>query len=153
MDVTAAIAQLEGAMAHQVALAGGDPAVETAAESLLAALGPAVRQLAMELAEQAAAEVGAQLSDHEVEVSLRQGEPVLQVRAQDLDAVNIDVGGGDARVTLRLPESLKRLVEEEADEIGESLNAWIVKTVASRMRADRGPGRGRGRSMSGEFET
>jgi hypothetical protein len=151
VDVTAAIAQLEGAMAHQVALAGGDPAVETAAESLLAALGPAVRQLAMELAEQAAAEVAAQLSDHEVEVSLRQGEPVLRVRAQDLDTVNVDVGGGDARVTLRLPESLKRLVEEEADEIGESLNAWIVKTVASRTRADRDPGRGR--SVSGEFDT
>jgi hypothetical protein len=150
MDVSAAYTQIEAAMRHQVALAGGDPAVESAAESLLAALEPAVRAAATTLAELGSAEVSAALPDHEVEVLLREGDPVLRVRPRQVGDIDIDVGGGEARLTLRLPEALKRVVEEEADEIGESLNAWIVKTVASRTRAERGTVRGR--SVTGEFD-
>lgn len=150
MDVSGAITQLEAAMAHQVALAGGDPAVETAAESLLAALGPAVRQMALGLAEQAAVEVGAQLPDHEVEVALREGEPALNVRPSRMDEAS-PPPDAEARVTLRLPEDLKRLVEEEAEGLGDSVNAWIVKALSSRARATRATGPGR--HMSGEFET
>ena len=50
-DVPAAMAQLEAAVAGQVALGGADTATEQAAELLLAALEPALRQSVLSLAE------------------------------------------------------------------------------------------------------
>lgn len=150
MQTDGAITQVEAAMAHQTALAAGDPALEAAAEAIVAALRPALQRLAYELAEQAAAEVAAQLPDHEVEVVLRESEPALRVRPRDLDEPHV-TAQGEARVTLRLPDELKELLEEEAEGLGDSVNAWVVKALSSRLRASR-PGHGRGTS-SGEFVT
>ena len=82
MDTTMAMTRLEGAIQQQVIVAGGDQEVEVAARAILSALGPAVRQLAFDLAEQAAAEVASQLPGHHIEVVLAAGEPTLRVRAR-----------------------------------------------------------------------
>src|SRR4051794_14896457 len=46
-----------------------------------------------------------------------------------------DDGGGDtARITLRLPESLKVQAEEAAGVQSISVNAWLVRAVAAALR-------------------
>jgi len=150
MDTTMAMARLTGAVEQQVLVAGGDPEVEAAARALLSALEPAVRQLAYDLAEQAAAEVTSQLPAHDVDVVLAAGEPSLRVR--HIEATDAPSAGEslDARITLRLPPTLKELVESAAEERGESLNTWLLKTLST--RADEG-GRRRSRRVTGTIET
>lgn len=138
MDIASAVSRFEAAVTEQVTLAGDDPAVGQAARTLLSALRPALRELASDLAEQAAAEVAAQLPDHEVEVVLRGGDPVLSVRehltGEPGPAAREDY---EARITLRLPPSLKRLVEEAAGTAGESVNSWVVDAVSGAARRSR----------------
>ena len=129
MDTIGAIAELEATLSRQVALAGGDQGVEAAAEAMLAALQPAVRQLATALAEQAAVEIGAQLPDHRVDVVLVDGEPSIAIRGE-AGADSIPAGdSSEARITVRLPESLKALLEEAAAEAGDSVNTHVIKTL------------------------
>lgn len=148
MDTTMAMAKLQGAIEQQVLVAGGDPEVEAAARALLAALEPAVRQLAYDLAEQAAAEVSGQLGGYDVHVALAAGEPTIRVRP--LETPETPTGESlDARITLRLPPTLKELVESAAEARGESVNSWLVKTLA--IKAD--VGRGHSRKIEGTIET
>lgn len=150
MDLTAAMAHVEATLAHHVALAGGEDALGVDAAALFAALAPALRQFGASVAEQAASEVAAQLADHDVEVVLQDGEPMIRVRPTER-AEGSSFDELDARLTLRLPEALKRLVEEEATGVGDSVNTWVLRALASRA-ARRPPRRGRG-SQSGEFHT
>lgn len=138
---------IEAAVSTQLAVAGGDPTMEAAASQLLAALEPTLRQVGMDLAQQAADEVGAQLGDRNVEVLLVDGEPQLRVTAAAAEAEEPDEDF-DARITLRLPPSLKSLVESAADESGDSVNTWVVKNLSGvTKRSNRS-----GRSVRGTFE-
>jgi hypothetical protein len=148
MNITAAIAALEQAVNHQVMIAGGDPAVEGAARAVVGAIEPAMKQIALDFAQQAALEVGAQLPDHEIEVIILDGEPALRVRTAESESGEVASGDYEARLTLRLPEVLKGLVEENAGQSGDSVNTWVVKQLSSktRKRADRGG------KVTGSFE-
>ena len=130
VDSKAALTRFEAAVTSQVSLAGGDPAVEAAARALREALGPASRQLALELVEQAAAEVEAQLPHHGVEVVLRGGEPALEVRSGERERRRPADEEYGARITLRLPPSLKSAVEEAARAAGESVNTYLVGALS-----------------------
>jgi hypothetical protein len=130
VDSRAALSRFEAAVTNQVSLAGGDPAVEAAARALREALGPASRQLALELVEQAAAEVEAQLPHHGVEVVLRGGEPALEVRSGERERRRPADEEYGARITLRLPPSLKSAVEEAARAAGESVNTYLVGALS-----------------------
>lgn len=130
VDSKAALARFEAAVTGQAALAGGDPAVEGAARALRDALGPAARQLVLDLAEQAAAEVDAQLPHGRVEVVLRGGEPALAFRAGEEGERRPSGEEYEARITLRLPPSLKAAVEEAARSAGESVNSFLVGDLA-----------------------
>jgi hypothetical protein len=44
-----------------------------------------------------------------------------------------DDDGGTARVTLRMPDALKGAVEEAADAIGVSVNAWLVQAAQAAL--------------------
>jgi hypothetical protein len=139
---------IEAAVSTQLAVAGGDSTMEAAASQLLSALEPAIRQVGMELAQQAAIEVGAQLGDRTVDVVMVDGEPHLRVsQAQDVESATPEEDF-DARITLRLPPSLKGLVESAADETGDSVNAWVVKALTSNARKSTKVGR----SVRGSFE-
>lgn len=148
MNITAAVAALEQAVTQQVMIGGDDPGVEAATRAVLAAIEPAIKQISLDFAQQAAHEVGAQLSDHEVEVVLTDGEPALRVRALEIEGSEVTAGDYEARLTLRLPEVLKELVEESAGQSGDSVNTWVVKTLSSkaRRRAERGG------KVTGSFE-
>lgn len=141
MNTTGVLAHLEAAVANQVMLAGNDPAVENAARAILTVLEPALQQAALDLAQQAAEEVEAQLGDQRVEVVLSDGEPSLRVGTPDREPV-ITTEGYEARLTLRLPARIKELVEEAAGLTGDSVNGWVVKALSSRARTSaRLPGR------------
>ena len=141
MNTTGLLAHLESAVNSQVVLAGNDPAVEAAAQAILAVLEPAFQQAALDLAQQAAEEVEAQLGDQPVEVVVSDGEPSLRVGTPDHEpAVNTE--GYEARLTLRLPARIKDLVEQAAGATGDSVNGWVVKALSSKVKTSaRSPGR------------
>jgi hypothetical protein len=129
--ITAIQAQLRG----QGDLGSSDPAVDAAIGQLVELIGPALRQAAFEIAEQAAGELRAQLADRIVDVVLQDGDPMLRVGDAPSGpgpAVDEDL---DARITLRLPPSLKRNIEEIAVSAGDSVNTWVVEQLARRTRA------------------
>jgi hypothetical protein len=147
MHIDGVLEVLEAAARANLALAGDDPDIDAAASALMASLRPALRDAAMELAGQAAEEVRAQLPGYQVDVILADGEPSLRVAEK---GVRVDTGPGedfDARITLRLPPSIKALVEQAASDSGDSVNSWLVKTLAARSRRTRS-----GRQVSETFE-
>ncbi|MDJ0960787.1 MAG: toxin-antitoxin system HicB family antitoxin [Acidimicrobiia bacterium] len=147
MDTRSVMAGLEASLNAQLELAATDPAVESAARALMLALDPAIKQAAFEIAQQAALEVDAQLPDASVEVTLRDGEPTLVVRQEEGDAARYRSDELAARLTVRLPEALKAELEAAADDVGDSVNAYVIKSLSSQ-------GRKRSRKrIQGTFET
>lgn len=134
MDVESVVQQFRHTVEGQLAIAGDDPALAAAAEAVLIALEPALRQAASALAEQAAVEVAAQLPDNTVDVVLSDGEPTLVVRRTG-DSVTINTEDLDARMTVRLPENLKDDLESAASELGDSVNMFVVKALAGSAEA------------------
>lgn len=145
MQLTPLLNELRATVRTHADLAGADPVVEDAVEQLLDALEPAIRRLALDLAEQAAGEIGAQLDDHVVDVVLVDGDPHLRLGESPRSGRTADLGDDDldARITLRLPPRLKQLVEEAADTAGASVNGYLVDVLASRARRPDGRQGGR----------
>lgn len=147
MDVTTIIDEVEEALRAQLALVAGDEAIATAGDVIIAALQPALERAAYHLAEQAAEEVDAQLPGRSVSVRLQEGSPTLTVE-EDEDPITIDTDALEARLTLRLSDKLKAVLEEVASESGDSVNTYVVKTLASKTRH-----RSTGRRFTGTIET
>lgn len=119
------------ALRREVAAASGDPALAAVVERLAGSLESATRLWLLDTATAAAAELTAQLPTGRVEVRLTGPDPELVYVA---DAESDHVSSGDdatvARITLRLPESLKSRVEAWAAAEGVSVNTWLVRTIA-----------------------
>ncbi len=147
MDISEIVEEVEKALSGQLGLAGDDEAVSRAGAAMMAALEPALERAALRLAEQAAEEVDAQLPDKTVSVVLQEGTPILSVEDSG-DPITIDTDELEARITLRLSDKLKGILEEVASESGDSVNAYVVKTLAQKTR-DRSPGR----RFTGTIET
>ncbi|MEN8233325.1 MAG: DUF1778 domain-containing protein [Actinomycetota bacterium] len=147
MDTSVLTAEIEDALRAQLGLSGDDPAIAAAGDALLVSLAPAVERAVMRLAEETAGEVGAQLPGKSVGVELREGVPMLIVREAS-GPVTVDTDDLEARITLRLSENLKGLLEDAAGESGDSVNAYVVKTLTTKARE-----RGKGRRYSGTIET
>lgn len=133
MDLEGASTRFEGALQEQAAVAAGDPSVEAAIEALLRAMQPAIRQLWLDVAEAAVDEIRPQIPDHECDIVLEHGEPHIRVRPTAAGPT-FSAESPEARITLRLPDALKGLVEEAATVDGDSVNQWVVKTLSSRAR-------------------
>jgi predicted HicB family RNase H-like nuclease len=73
-----------------------------------------------------------------VDLVVVDGDPTLRVSADVGGQVSATDDEYEARITLRLPQSLKSLVEQAADTSDESINSWVVKALASRARARSG---------------
>jgi hypothetical protein len=134
MQIQPIINSVQAALAGQGSLAGGDVAVEEALDHLVAALSPAIRQAAMDLAEQAACEVRAQLPDRTVDLVLVDGDPSLRIAEAAIPTESAPTEDLDARITLRIPPSLKSLIENAADTSGASVNSWVLDAVSRRAR-------------------
>jgi hypothetical protein len=125
-------AHVEAIRTELAALASlGDEHVAAAAERLSEALGPALEVRLLELLSEAALEIGSQLPAGQVEIRLAGHEPSLvYVEREDAPPPPAAEDALSARVTLRLPDSLKAAVEAAAARDGVSLNTWIVKALA-----------------------
>lgn len=150
MDITPYVESLRQDLA--AAAEAGGPEARAAAERLALALDPAMRLALMDALSQAAAEITSELPAGSVDVRLRGREPefVVDVPAAGLpavpappvppgppspeDAEDSEEDGAVARITLRIPESLKYKAEEKAAKGGHSLNSWIVNVVRAATR-------------------
>lgn len=131
MNIEAIVARLEEQLLAAGRIAGSEPAAEPIVEALVGSLTPGIRQAALELAEQAAAEIAPQLSGGRVEVVLSEGEPSLVYRADESETPTFSTDELEARMTVRLPSNLKAALEEAADSAGDSVNSFVLKTLAS----------------------
>jgi len=149
VDTTSIIHELESTLGDQLAIAGAGSELATAGSMLLTLLGPAIERSMLALAEQAVTEVQAQLPDHEVALTVRNGQPEIAIRdrSQDVTAT-ASMDDLHARLTLRLPEMLKSELEAAAGSAGDSVNAYVIKSLAGRKR-----GRGGPRQVRDTFET
>ena len=167
MDITGYVEHLRDDLVAAAA-SGGEAMVESA-ERLATSLDAAVRMALLEALSDAAAEITAALDGTTVEVRLRGREPDLVVTVeQPAPGPGFDPfagsgppppvgpGAGEpedddvvARITLRIPESLKQRAETAAAALRQSLNTWLVDAVrtaadgepAAPKRADRRAGK------------
>lgn len=144
MDITPFVDSLRRSLL--AASEAGGPEVAAAAERLGYALEPATRLALMEALSQAAAEITSAMPAGGVDVRLDGRDLAFVVDAapppppappaapappspgevEDDDTV--------ARITLRLPESLKTKAEDAAAASGASLNTWLVQAVRAATR-------------------
>ncbi|MEU4161225.1 toxin-antitoxin system HicB family antitoxin [Actinoplanes sp. NPDC026670] len=157
MDLTPYLDGLRADLAAVAAPAGPDTV--RAAELLGGALESSARLALLEALSDAAAEITTRLSGPVVEVRLRGREADLVVSgaAPDVPATPLpavaDTGGDLARLTLRMPESLKAHVEQTAAAEGVSVNAWLVRAVTTAIGGGRpGASGGGSRRVTGFFQ-
>jgi hypothetical protein len=153
MELEAYVHKLRDELAA-AASAGGEEALSLA-QRLTGALESAVRLTLLDALSAAAAEITSELAPGSVELRLRGTEPEFVVIMPPAEMASEQTGsreltgaratgaaaaaageGGTARINLRLPDHLKRQVEQSADREGLSINAWLVRAVAAAV--DRG---------------
>ena len=122
----------------------GDSEAMRVAERLAQAIEPALRLRLLDVLSEAALELNGQLRSGRIDVRLtgRDVELVFSEGAVD-DGPAVDDDQA-ARITLRLPESLKQRAESAAAGEGISLNTWLVRATSralDRGRTGGGPGR------------
>ena len=105
------------------------------AERLATALDAATRLWLIDVAGELAAQVSGQLPAGHVEVRLAGRDPELVYVPETDDAPPPADERDTARVTLRLPDQLKRRVEQAAAREGVSTNAWLVRAIARATEA------------------
>ncbi|MGO4257663.1 toxin-antitoxin system HicB family antitoxin [Marmoricola sp. RAF53] len=142
MDITPYVERLRQDLAQTAA--AGDEQIRAAAERLALALDPSMRLALMETLSQAAAEITTEMRTGSVDVRLVGRElefvvddgdltPPTAAPSAPLDAEDED-DAATARITLRLPESIKTKAEELAVKHGSSLNTWIVNVLRTATR-------------------
>jgi hypothetical protein len=108
----------------------GDESTARAAEVLAVALESSLGRRLQEALAEAALELSAQLEQGSVEVRIAGGDLEL-VHVNDGAPASVEVADEvfSARITLRLPESLKSRLEAAAAANGVSVNAWLVQAL------------------------
>jgi len=148
---------------HELAVAArsAGPEAETLAERLTAPLESATRLVLQEAVSDAAQEISRDLAPGSVDVRLRGRELGFVVdrgpedRGPATDTAGWPATGsaapppppdvpqdageaGTARITVRLPETLKAQVEAAAEREGVSVNAYLVRTLGAAMQPGAG---------------
>ncbi|MFL6107401.1 MAG: toxin-antitoxin system HicB family antitoxin [Marmoricola sp.] len=141
MDITPYVERLRQDLAQSAA--AGNEQIRDAAERLSLALDPSMRLALMEALSQAAAEITTEMRSGSVDVRLA-GRELEFVVAHPMPAEEAVAAPGPnaededdaatARITLRLPESVKAKAEELAAKHGSSLNTWIVNVLRGATR-------------------
>jgi HicB family len=128
MQLDGYVQALRQDLAHVAAV--GDEATARTAEALAAALEPAIGRRLQEALAEAALELSAQLKEGRVEVRIAGRDPEL-VYIDDAPVGPVEAEEAHtARITLRLPESLKSRMEAAATAASMSVNTWLVQTLA-----------------------
>jgi HicB-like protein involved in pilus formation len=125
----------------------GDDAAAEAARRISAALEPSLRLRLMDVLGEAAVELTSQLQNGHIEVRLAGGDPELVYVEDRSGPMPTADDSLSARITLRLPETLKSIIDAAAQDEGVSANTWLLQQISrSANPKRRGPG---GRRMSG----
>ena len=125
----------------------GDERSAQIAQRLAEALGSNLRLKLLDLLSQAAVELSSKLPSGHVEIRLVGQEPELVFVDVPGEAAGMAGEELSARISLRLPESLKGAVEQAADREGVSTNAWLVRAIA--RAAESRPVKVSGKRLSG----
>ncbi|CCH89738.1 conserved protein of unknown function [Modestobacter italicus] len=154
MDLTDYVDALRRSLT--TAAAAGTEQTRETARLLGDTIEPAVRLAVTDALSAMAAEITAAWDGGQVDIRLRGRDPeVVIVPAPDPEPAepaedpagegDVDDDGSVARISLRLPESVKSRAEAAAAAAGISLNAWLVRAVAAGLREPTDPPRsGRG---------
>lgn len=130
MQITLHVEAIKSDLATAAAV--GDDRVAEAGRRLSEALESSLHLRLLDLLTDAALGLSASLPSGHVEVRLAGREPEL-VYVEEAAPPDVQVAPGDdlsARISLRLPETLKTQVEEASAREGISANAWIVRALA-----------------------
>ena len=127
MDVAAYVEALQQDLANVAGI--GDEAVAEAARRIATALESSLRLRLMDALGEAAAELTNQLPDGHVEVRVSAGEPELVYVPDPGAPPPSGLEDLTTRITLRLPETLKAIVDAAAQEAGVSANTWLLQQI------------------------
>jgi hypothetical protein len=128
----------------------GDESTARAAELLAVALESSFGRRLQDALGEAALELSSQLDSGRIEVRIAGGDPELVlVRDDEASAVAEPADEAfTARITLRLPESLKAHLEAAAAQQGVSVNTWLVQMLHN-AAVPRSPSGGSRRRLTG----
>jgi hypothetical protein len=142
MDITGHIEALRADLAVTAGIA--DEHGQRVAEQLGRALEPALRLRLLDILAEAALELNGRLQSGQVELRLAGRDVSLAYSEASPQSPPPADDEQAARITLRLPESLKTRAESAANGEGVSLNTWLVHATSRALE------RGRGRSGPGQ---
>ena len=107
----------------------GDETTSRAADILSVALEASLGRQIQDVLAEAALELNAQLDEAHVEVRIAGRDPELVLVREDGSVPEPVDEAFSARITLRLPDSLKQRVEAAAAREGASVNTWLVQAL------------------------
>ena len=125
----------------------GDERSARVAQRLGEAQASNLRLKLFDLLSQAAVELSSKLPTGHIEVRLAGQEPELVFVDESGESAAVAGEELTARISLRLPESLKAAVERAADAEGVSTNTWLVRAIA--RQAEARPARFTGKRLTG----
>lgn len=142
MDLNPYLGAVAADLEKATALA--DDATRAVTARVAVAVEPALRLAMTQLLADAAAQLSSELAMAVITVRMDGREPVLRVEEQTAPVPDPTAAEptfaddeGTARVTVRLPEQLKRRAEALAQAAEQSLNTWIVQAVRRAAQAPR----------------
>jgi predicted DNA binding CopG/RHH family protein len=148
MDLSQYAEQLRRELTAITKFAGDD--ITRAAEMLAESLDSSVRLALLDVLSAAADEITASIDGAVIDVRLSGTEPQFVVTVTGDEHANGQAEqplsgeaaeeAGTARVTLRMPESLKSTVEAQAAAEGLSVNTWLVRAVSRALNRQSGRG-------------
>jgi hypothetical protein len=136
MQMAPHIEALQSDLAEIAAI--GDEATAQAAQRLSLALRSSVGLRILDALTEAALELSAQIPAGHVEVRLAGQDPSLVfVAEQQAEAPTVTEDDQSARITLRMPESLKARLDAAAAREGVSVNTWLVRAISRAVSSPR----------------
>jgi len=145
MNLSALLELIQGDLQGLAEL--GDERAAAVAQRLSDTLSSTLRLRLLDLIGEAAAELSGQLPSGHVEIRLAGQEPELVFVDAAVGSAAVGSEELSARITLRLPDSLKATVERAADREGVSANTWLVRAIA--RAADSRPAHSGDRRLTG----
>ncbi len=147
MQIDGTIQALREDLARVAAL--GDENTSRAAELLSAAIESSLGRRLQDVLAEAALELNDQLDSSHVEVRVSGHDLQLVLVREDGTVPEQADEAFSARITLRLPESLKQRVESSAAREGSSVNTWLVQALQRAVESRRPSSHGSRNRLTG----
>jgi predicted DNA binding CopG/RHH family protein len=135
MQIDGLIQALREDLGHVAAL--GDESTSRAADLLSVAIEASLGRRIQDALAEAALELNEQLESAHVEVRIAGRDLQLVLVREDGTVPEQADEAFSARITLRLPESLKQRVESAAAREGASVNTWLVQALQRAVESRR----------------